>query len=452
MKSRHPTSAWLVLALLTAPLASCTSKSKAELEPPRQLGESCVAGSTPAGNCSAYPRRLQCVGGSCIAEGSVGATCASHGECQYCGDGGELCVNSACVEGSCSQNGEVLVAFNRCAVSGALQSTIGTTTSAAPVIRGCMVRYRVSFKAPNAVYETAILLSTTASDDVDNPASGSIVIRTSAILGSGFIGVLNDELANPTSGIPLTKDNAEMVVVSATGAKDYAAGRLVLVNKKDPWDRDRSLMLLPDLAIDASFGLVLPDISHFGDVTVTSDGLTRTLAGEIKITSNDGAEPLPLSVGSCTDVASGVCTQLVKGDLEQFEQSCLKDGDNRTKYAAQPCPAGGDFVCKNGTGTDNVTGASITIEVHWPRGYCASNPSQNLAGTCSKSLGSTDWDNNGGCGGASSCTNAWTCKPDAQAGSLCQAACGYQGAQRTQTCAALEQTFPNALACCPVCK
>lgn len=53
---------------------------------------------------------------------------------------------------------------------------------------------------------------------------------------------------------------------------------------------------------------------------------------------------------------------------------------------------------------------------------------------------------------ATSCASAWTCSADAQAGSMCKAACAYSGAQRAQTCEVLKQTFPKAVGCCAVCK
>lgn len=56
----------------------------------------------------------------------------------------------------------------------------------------------------------------------------------------------------------------------------------------------------------------------------------------------------------------------------------------------------------------------------------------------------------GSSGDVSDCDQAWTCAADPQASSYCLAACARPD-KTTQMCAVLQQTFPSAVKCCPIC-
>jgi hypothetical protein len=84
-----------------------------------------------------------------------------------------------------------------------------------------------------------------------------------------------------------------------------------------------------------------------------------------------------------------VCSELKQGDTDDYKRSCDGDTDNNVRYSSQSCPKSGwSYVCRGAQATNNVTGDTITIDIHWPTNYCANNPTQDIGGTCSK-LGGT---------------------------------------------------------------
>lgn len=84
---------------------------------------------------------------------------------------------------------------------------------------------------------------------------------------------------------------------------------------------------------------------------------------------------------SCTS-STGICTEFVSGDADAFAAQCSSEGNT----SGSACGESYEFSCSGAHSTAN--GADVIVDIHWPNGFCAANPTVDLQGTCDTLNGS----------------------------------------------------------------
>jgi hypothetical protein len=88
--------------------------------------------------------------------------------------------------------------------------------------------------------------------------------------------------------------------------------------------------------------------------------------------------------GCCCDPNTGVCTELVLGNVNDWESACGHDTPGN--YSPGTCPTL-DFRCMDANATNERTGESIVVHISFPSSICNYDGRMiNTAGTCT-SLG-----------------------------------------------------------------
>lgn len=185
---------------------------------------------------------------------------------------------------------------------------------------------------------------------------------------------------------------------SAPECEVYPDGARVNGDAAEPCGNGGSECDLQSAVIGSLIGLVNGTPFDIGDSTSVTSPATGDLylqMNDILGTHGDNSGELLVTVGgggtsaagggggvsgvSCT-TSTNICTELVSGDSAAYEGQCADEAN----AFGSGCNGSYEYVCSGANSTSRDV--PVVVDIFWPTGYSAANPTVDLACTC-ESLG-----------------------------------------------------------------